>query len=336
MTDRSRVWVLVAVGVICVAGAAGYVRFAARRSAGASEPAAADFKVEWIEGRVQTPPYLLFRSTLPGKGFGRVAYVPLDAVDGPRYLTPISCDRLYFRAGRGICLTVEDDRLFPNYAYVFDARFHLGRRTRLTGPPSRTRVSPDGRLAAITVFEEGHSYAQAGFSTRTSFVDTRTEQIITDLERFDVQRDGRRIKAVDFNFWGVTFMPDSRHFYATLGTAGQMYLIRGDVDRRAAEVVRPGVECPSLSPDGTRIAFKKRTASRGWQVAVLDLATAHETVLDAEPRSVDDQVDWLDNQHVLYHQSSRHGADIWVLRTDNAEAPQILVAGAYSPAVVRE
>ena len=66
-------------------------------------------------------------------------------------------------------------------------------------------------------------------------------------------------------------------------------------------MIHENVECPSLSPDGTRIAYKKRTGSSStpWHLTVLDLATMRETPL-AETRSVDDQVEWLDDDHVLY------------------------------------
>jgi hypothetical protein len=68
---------------------------------------------------------------------------------------------------------------------------------------------------------------------------------------------------------------------------------------------------------------------------VLALDTLRETVLDAESRSVDDQVDWLDDQHVVYHLPKTGGADIWALRVDQAEAPRVLVEGGYSPSIVR-
>jgi hypothetical protein len=47
------------------------------------------------------------------------------------------------------------------------------------------------------------------------------------------------------------------------------------------------------------------------------------------------QVDWLDNDHVMYRITGSRGADIWGLRTDCTEAPRILRQYAYSPAVVR-
>ena len=66
-------------------------------------------------------------------------------------------------------------------------------------------------------------------------------------------------------------------------------------------MLRTGVECPSLSPDGTRIAFKKRNPGTvvTWGISVLDLATLEDHPL-AETRNVDDQVEWLDDQTVIY------------------------------------
>jgi hypothetical protein len=83
-------------------------------------------------------------------------------------------------------------------------------------------------------------------------------RIVADLEEFTVTRDGQRISNKDFNFWGVTFTPDTRHFYATLSTNRQHFLVKGDIADRSVAVVRDNVECPSLSPNATRIAYKKR------------------------------------------------------------------------------
>jgi Tol biopolymer transport system component len=99
-----------------------------------------------------------------------------------------------------------------------------------------------------------------------------------------------------------------------------------------ARVIHDDVECPSLSPDGTRVAFKKRTGSaeRPWRLSVLDLATRRETPL-AETRSVDDQAEWLDDGHVLYGAA---GA-VWSVPADGRGRPSRYIARASSPAVVR-
>ena len=73
------------------------------------------------------------------------------------------------------------------------------------------------------------------------------------------------------------------------------------VARDRSTTMRTDAECPSLSPDGTRWPTRSAaTAARGdWRLAVLDLATGKETQL-AETRSVDDQVEWLDDDRILY------------------------------------
>jgi len=167
--------------------------------------------------------------------------------------------------------------------------------------------------------------------------------VVPNLEDLKVSRDGKRFSALDFNFWGVTFAPNNDHFYATLGTGGQTYLIEGSIGSGEAKVLRQNVECPSLSPDGTRIAFKKRFTSgvlqeAQWQLYVLDLATMTEKPL-SETRSVDDQVEWADNSHVIYFLKDQGPPatirpDIWMTDVDSNEPPRRLWKQAFSPAVV--
>ena len=179
----------------------------------------------------------------------------------------------------------------------------------------------------------GHSYADAGqFSTDTTLIDLASGRRIANLEDFVVTRAGRQVTAVDVNFWGITFAEDSDHFYATMATGGKTYLIEGSVSGRSARVLHENVECPSVSPDGTRIAYKRRTgsASTPWRLTVLDLDTTRETPL-AETRSVDDQVEWLDDARVLYGV----GGGVYAVPADGSGAPELYVADADSPAVVR-
>jgi hypothetical protein len=286
----------------------------------------------------------MFRITALGEAHGRLGVKPLAEGDRLPTVTALSCERLHFSVDRGVCLTAER-RVFASYgATVFDSDFQTLHRLRLGGSPSRVRVAPDGRHAAVTVFVSGHSYAASDFSTRTSFIDLRTGELgLENMETFTVRRDGDIIKAPDFNFWGVTFARDGNRFYATLGTRGQTYLIEGDLERREARVVRGGVECPALSPDNTRVAFKKRTggviSAVTWRLSVLDLATGKEWEL-AETRSVDDQVEWLDDRQVLYGllaaPSGTAVTNLWTVPADGSGEPRLLVPGAASPVVVRE
>ncbi len=203
-------------------------------------------------------------------------------------------------AGRGVCLVAKRGVFTTYQAVLFDQDFNRRGELPLAGVPSRVQVAPDGKLAGTTVFVSGHSYSDGGFSTRTSIVDLDTGKwLVEDLETFTVRRKGQTIQAPDFNFWGVTFTRDARTFYATLGTGGETLLVKGDVDARTMDVIAESVECPSLSPDGRRVAFKQRsggvTGPVTWRLWVLDLETGQRHPL-AETRSVDDQAQWLDER----------------------------------------
>jgi Tol biopolymer transport system component len=96
------------------------------------------------------------------------------------------------------------------------------------------------------------------------------------------------------------------------------------------------VECPSLSPDGTRVAYKKRvlTGASLWHEYVLDLRTLRQTPL-AERHSVDDQATWLDDRTLAYAlpANGRVGSsDLWSVPADGTGTPRLLIAGASSPA----
>jgi hypothetical protein len=265
-----------------------------------------------------------------------VAVAPLEQRTSDRFLSGLHCRRAYFAAGHGVCLG-HDAR---GGSFFFDSALSAGLAFGQPGLPSRARVSPDGRLAATTVFVTGHEYNQVGFSTETLLTDVATGASV-NLERFTVTRDGQRFEAADFNFWGVTFASDSRHFYATLGTGGHTYLVEGDVAAKTARVLTDGVECPSLSPDGTRIAYKRAVpgAVRTWRLHVLDLATMADRAL-AETRNVDDQVEWLDGSRVLYGLQDEGppptlDVNLWTVPAEGGGAPSLFLAHATSPAVVR-
>lgn len=277
-------------------------------------------------------PLLLF-SRLDRRGTpGRVMLARPDRPAGVPIPTPLRCDRVDFAGGRGLCLT-RGSRPGAGYeAQVLGSDLRVRHALAVGGVPSRARVSPDGHYGSVTLFVAGESYAAAGaYSTQTTLIDLATGSKIADLEQFAVTRGSHRVTAADVNFWGVTFARSSDRFYATLATAGRTYLVEGSVRDRTMRTIHDNVECPSLSPDDTRIVYKKRVG-RGttWRLTEMDLATMHETPL-AETRSVDDQVQWLDLDHVLY------GVDgeVRVVRADGGGSPRRLLPGAASPAIVR-
>ena len=274
---------------------------------------------------------LLFINQIPDKSFRRLAVAPVSSPNETRALADLSCDRVYYAAGNGLCLTATGAFAAHYVAEIFDSNFKVRDKFSIPGLPSRARVSPDGTLGAITTFVNGDSYAPGNFSTRTSIVEMKTGKILMNIEKLPVTRDGKRFFNHNFNFWGVTFARDDDHFYATLGSGADTYLVRGSIRARTMEVIYKHLECPSLSPDGTRIAFKRSLNSHGsWRLYVLDLKTMHAHPL-AETASVDDQVEWLDNAHVLYWR----GADIWVVPANGGGVPKEFVSDGLSPVVVR-
>jgi hypothetical protein len=310
------------------------------RSKGAARPSPPPGPARGAPSEAVDPLRFLYRNTALGPEYG--ALVSVTAKGRTEYHPSLPCERVHYAAGTGVCLMADRGFLTTYWALIFDDAFDVRHRIPLAGGGSRTRVAPNGKRAAVTVFVSGHSYTDSKFSTQTTIIDTTAGTTIGDVEQFEVLRDGAVWKEVDFNFWGVTFAKDSNLFYATLLTGGKTYLVRGDVDRRRFVVVREGVECPSLSPDGSTIAFKKVVAApyRHWILAVLDLATMQETVL-TETRSVNDQVDWLDDDQIVYglpesETASSAVVNTWLIRRSGQEAPRLFVPNAASLAVVRD
>lgn len=327
-------------GVICallVVVTVSYVGYAALHTSPPPTAAAGSVRSDpKLRSLIQQPHLVFLQPSGADPTQSVVSVAPLQQDSSVRMQTGLRCQRAYFAGGRGICLR----RDMTGSGFLFDDSFQIVRSFRQLGLSSRARVSPDGRFAASTVFVTGHSYNTPGFSTQTLITDTASGATV-DLESFTVTRNGQRIQSPDFNFWGVTFAADGHHFYATLGTGGHAYLLEGDRTARAARVLADEVECPSLSPDGTRVAYKRPLPGdkRKWRLHVLDLRTMADTTL-AETRSVDDQVEWLDDSRIAYGLQDEGppptlDVNLWTVPADGSGAPTLYVAHASSPALVR-
>lgn len=325
---RRRTQVFLGLIAACVVVGTVYVAFAIARSSDPEARVAGDARPA-SEALGEGGRRILFQHIARDDDYAHVAVAEESGGDS-RVTSPLVCERVHFSGGLGLCLLPRRSVLGNKFsATIFDSDFAVRGKVNLNGINSRARVSRDGKYGATTGFVVGHSYAADDFSTETTLIDMTSGKKIANVEDFTVTRGGKQIKEIDFNFWGVTFARDSNRFYATLGTRGKTYLVEGDVRGRRMKVVHDGVECPSLSPDETRVAYKKKTTAREWRLHVLDLRTLKETPL-AEQQSVDDQVEWLDDGRILY---GRDGA-VWVVQADGSGEPGVFLPNALSPAVV--
>lgn len=338
MNDRGKWTIIAAVAIVALGAttAVGITAWAQYDTRTGAPSEAVTSSRDWTDGD-----RIVFRNTADGQGYGHVASVALTDPGGARAISDVVCDRVDATPSTFACLrTVRG--IAPSYtAAIYGNDGTVQQEWPLPGIPSRTRISDDGSLVATTAFVTGHSYATIGFSTET-VIRVPGGGSLGSLEDWTLVIDGEPAAPVDRNFWGVTFVDDTS-FYATVGisTQGSTHLVSGDLTTRTLTTVAENVECPSISPDRTRLAFKRLTAGAGptahWTPAVFDIATGAITLLP-ESRSIDDQIEWLDDDTVLYGMP-REGAagtsDVWSLAADGSSAPQMFLEQAWSPAVVR-
>ncbi|MFF3623864.1 hypothetical protein [Streptomyces sp. NPDC002467] len=322
---RLRLALVITAVLVLAGGSLGYVLHA-RHRAGPLRQAGAEASFD--AGR----PGLYFRDATTG----RVARQSGDGAErvggGP------SCDRFHAAGEHALCLRRLPGTPARTEAVVLDRRLREVRRVTVPGIPNRARVSPSGQVLAWTTFATGDSYATSAFSTRTSILDLRTGYLVKSMEQIPLTLGGARHHSPDVNYWGVSFADDDNRFYATVSTGGRTHLVEGDLEHWSAKTLRENVECPSLSPDGTRVAFKKKVSDDPrdpWRLYVLDLATMTEHPL-AEPRGVDDQAAWLDGSTVAYALPGADGraSDIRSVPADGSGAPVLLVPNGSSPVAV--
>ncbi|MFG2781542.1 TolB family protein [Streptomyces prunicolor] len=339
MTLRNRILVLLAAVAALAVVAVASVLHASARAERRNETQPGGPKITTGRITLTAPGTMVFRNMAWGPHRDELTTVPAATPSGPRTASDLKCLRFYASSGTGVCLQAVHGTVTDTYrALVLDAQLKEMARYDVPGIPSRARVSPTGHFAAWTAFVGGDSYAGTNFSTRAAIVDTRSGKLIPTLESFRILKDGHAYRSADVNFWGVTFAADDRTFYATLATKGSTYLVRGDLRARTVTTLHTNVECPSLSPDGTRIAYKKRVKGlpkdAPWHLYVLDLRTMHETSL-AEPRSVDDQAVWRDDHTIVYAMPGDYGADLYSVPADGTGRARRISGAAVSPAFLR-
>jgi len=323
-------WLMI--GLICIVGAAAVAAVGIRLD-----------KVNRSEVSLSTAPTDVI-GTLPGLIFidnvadGFLAATSLSDPQGARYHFMPSCERSAAASSYILCVRPTGNLLWPFEAVLMTQDLKTIKSERLEGVPSRARISPDGKYFATTSFVSGDGYSSEIFSTRTRIFETSPDsENSVDVETYDLIINGQSYRYTDTNVWGITFVPGQERFFATAAFNGHRYLVDGSITNRTMVVLRDNVECPSLSPDGLRLAYKKRVGSGQivrWRFYLLDLITNQEVAL-AEERSVDDQIAWLDDQTLMYAVPAEDKRlNVWSLKINGGE-PRMLLRGAESPTVFK-
>ncbi len=275
---------------------------------------------------------LAFVNRVAGDEYGLVGYIDRDGV---RHQTELECDRIDLNRSGGICLSLSSGLSGSARGLITDSALVPEKTFGLT-TPSRAAVSPDGAVTAWTGFTQGHSYLDEGeFATLTQVISVERERA-ADLERhFTTWDDGRTVQDIERNYWGVTFV-DSDRFYATLGIGDKTSIVEGQISKSRLDVVFEDASCPEVSPDGSTIVAKD-TLDESMRLVAIDTATGERRRL-GETRFVDDQVEWLDDDTILYAlpnedgTAAQPGFDIWLLDIEPGAIPELLVPFASSPA----
>lgn len=281
------------------------------------------------------PPFLIYRNLAARPSDDTVALLRLASPGAGPGSTALSCLRVHYAGGRGLCVAQEGPPEAPEHAaYVFDKTLVRGLRIELPGVATRVRVSPDGQRGAVTTYAEVETPEGERLATDSVVIDLRSGQVIADLATFRIEDDHGPL-AAPIDVGSVAFERDGDRFFASIATPDRRYLGAGSLREGRVTLLRADLASEALSPDGGRLAVKKPGPHGFWQLAVLDLRTWIERDLPHGTRSVDDQVEWFDDEHLLYHDADDTGTALWLLSVRGNDGPRVLVRGAYSGAVQR-
>lgn len=287
------------------------------------------------------PGEVLFVNRVPGDDYGRLG---IRHADGSRTLLDHDCLRVHAGGDHGICLG-PDPRIPGAFVTTF---FEIENpalviKAYASALPSRTRISPDGKFSSVTAFATGSSYED--ISTETTTLVTIDEidagRPLQSPFQFDVVGSTEeRFENFDVQFWGISWA-NNDDFYLT-GFYGEFpEIMKASLENRSLTPTGYEGSCPSLSPDGRTLVYKETLPEGGFKLVAVDLETDTKWDLN-EGRSVDDQVEWLDNDTILYalHTEGgdtlvQPGFDTWMLDIAEGSEPTLFLPNADSPAVVR-
>jgi len=312
-------------------------------SAEPSESTDTAAQVSAVEAIDLVPGSVLVVNRVPGDDYGRLA---IRNPDGSRELFERKCMRVHVAADRGVCLSQDESVFAPAFRTEFFDVTQAGLpevRSYASPLPSRARMTPDGSVASTTGFVSGSSYSDIGGEAETIVtIDEVNQRVgLVGLVQFEVLGPDSKYSAADRQFWGVSFV-NNDEFYVTGFFGDEPEVLFGSRTRRTLEPTGYLGSCPSISPDGQHLVFKETLPEGEYALAVVDLSTGEQWRL-GETRSVDDQVEWLDNDTILYaiHPDGDDGTDvqpqfdIWMLDIAPGSEPELFLPAADSPAVLR-
>lgn len=271
-------------------------------------------------------------ATIPGFP---IAISDSNNVSNSNYL-PFYCNRVHANKNHGICLQQKQGLTMTTDVLVFEIEGNTRLIGSTDGIPNRARMSPDGKYAAYTSFVTGDSYNDAGFSTRSYIVDIEKNVIGDNLERYTLIHNNKHIDPIDKNYWGITFFNDSNSFLVTVMYSGVPYLAKGTLDEKKIEIITDRIECPSLSPDNKKIVFKERISKTEWRIIVMVLSNLTR-ISTSELENVDDQVEWYDNDNLVYSKINYETQKINLMKASaNGDGkPELLIEHGMSPSMIQ-
>src|SRR6185436_7625192 len=115
-TSRKRgLWIFAAACALAVAAVVLYAALTSPRPGAAPAAASISSRNGFIDA-VPSGPLILFRDGSPGDLYGRLAVVRLPIGDQPRQTAPLSCERVHYAAGWGVCLVTDESQMPVRYS----------------------------------------------------------------------------------------------------------------------------------------------------------------------------------------------------------------------------
>lgn len=299
-----------------------------------------DDPVTWTSSLL-TAGDVVFVDRTPGESW---EHVGIRHADRTRTILDKECERLHVAAAIGLCLgpaaNGDDHAYRADVISLANAQLDVVRADSGVSP-SRARVSSDGGWASATMIrqqgDDEDEYAELGsLQTIVTIVNLGAGNS-TRINRFDHPPTNGPT-----TWWGVTFGPDNDQIWVTGADDDGPQIYTGSLAERTLTPTRIGASCPSISPDGKTLVV--RMAEGGVEGATdlvaIDQQTGEQWRLN-EDREVVDQVEWLDNDTILYalpaddFSAEMRTFDVWSLDLRADAEPELFLRYASSPSVIR-